>query len=392
MFLVVLPLFVVAHLSHHLVAALITPLLPFIRDTFALDYTQAGMLVSAFTLAYGIGQLPGGWLSDHLGFHRLITIGISGVALCGIFIGISTHYIMVLIFLVLMGLLGGGYHPSASPLISSAVESKMRGRALGIHQIGGTGSYFLSPLIAVGIAQLTGWRGSFLFISIPVFLYGIVFFILLNRWGYGKAYMKDTRESRHADEDVPTKIRYLVPVIILNAAVPIFIFSAVSFIPFYVVDNFGGSKEAAAVLLSLANSAGLWAGPLGGYMSDRIGKIPIILFTGLIAGPFIFLLNHVTFGVSISVLLLLLGMTQYMSMPVAESFIISHSPGKSRSTVLGIYYFASRGGPGLLTPFIGYLIDHNGFYTAYLYTGLLMFFIAAPCSAFIALNQKRYKQ
>ncbi len=390
MFFVVLPLFVVAHLSHHLVAALITPLLPYIRDTFALDYTQAGVLVSAFTLAYGIGQLPGGWLSDHLGFHRLITIGISGVALCGIFIGISTHFIMVLIFLMLMGVLGGGYHPSASPLISSAVDNKLRGRALGIHQIGGTGSYFLAPLIAVGIARLAGWRGSFLFISIPTFVYGIVFFILLNSWGYGKAYMKVTR--RNADEDMPAKIRSLVPVIVLNGAVIIFVFSSVSFIPFYVVDNFGGSKEAAAALLSFANSAGLWAGPLGGYLSDRLGKTPIILFTGLIAGPFIFLLNHVTFGMSIWLLLLLLGMTQYMGMPVTESFIIGHAPGRNRSTVLGIYYFASRGGSGLLTPLIGYLIDRNGFYTAYLYTGLLMFLIAIPCSVLIALNRNRDKR
>lgn len=387
-----LPLFVVAHLSHHLVSALITPLLPFIRDTFTLDYTQSGVLVSAFTLAYGIGQLPGGWLSDHLGFHRLITIGISGVALCGIVIGVSTHYITVLIFLVLMGVLGGGYHPSASPLISSSVENKMRGRALGIHQIGGTGSFFLSPLIAVGIARLAGWRGSFLFISIPTFLYGVVFFMLLKRWGYGKRYMQDTRESRRADQGIPAKIRYLTPVLIVNIAVPIFIFSVVSFIPFYVVDNFGGSKEAAAALLSLANSAGLWAGPLGGYLSDRIGKIPVILFTGLIAGPFIFLLNHVSFGVGISILLLMLGMTQYMSMPVAESFIIGHAPGKSRSTVLGIYYFASRGGPGLLTPLIGHLIDRYDFHTAFLYTALFVFLITATCSVLILLHKKQYER
>ena len=33
-----------AHLSHHLVTALPVPLLPFIRDEFALDYTRAGLV------------------------------------------------------------------------------------------------------------------------------------------------------------------------------------------------------------------------------------------------------------------------------------------------------------------------------------------------------------
>ncbi|MCK4803167.1 MAG: MFS transporter, partial [Spirochaetes bacterium] len=322
-FLVLLPLFVIAHLSHHLVAALITPLLPYIRDSFSMDYTRAGVLVSAFTLAYGVAQLPGGWLADRIGLSRLITMGISGVALCGILVGLSSNYVMLAAVLVLMGIMGGGYHPSASPLISSSVEQKYRGRALGIHQIGGTGSFFLSPLIAVGIANILGWRGSFISLSIPTLIFGVAFFILLNRWGYGREGGSDKSKNKTKDEGNTGRVRYLIPVIILNTVVQVFIFSSLSFIPFYVVDNFGGSNKAAAALLSLAHSAGLWAGPLGGFLSDRFGKIPILLFTGIIAGPLIYLLNHVSPGWSISIVLLLMGMTQYMGMPVTEAYTIS---------------------------------------------------------------------
>ncbi len=372
-----------AHFSHHIVSSLLTPLLPFIRDSFSLSYTRAGILVSAFTLAYGIAQLPGGWLSDRLGPHRLIIIGISGVALCGLLVGLSTSYIMLIIFFILMGILGGGYHPSASPLVSSAVEEKVRGRALGIHQIGGTGSYFLSPLIAVAIGRAIGWRGSFITISVPTLAYGLLFFILLKRWGYTETQKrKDSRKTTDSyGDDEPTG--NLVFVMIIAVCVQIFVFSSLSFIPLYVVDHFNGSEEAAAALLSVAHSAGIWAGPLAGTLSDRMGKIPIILFTGILSGPLIYLLNYVSLGVGITAVLLLLGMMQYMSMPVTEAYFISHSPKRGRSTVLGAYYFASRGGPGLLAPVMGYLIDRYSFSTAYLFTGAVMGFIGVACTVII---------
>ena len=68
------------------------PLLPFIRDDLALDYTQAGWLVSAYLVSYGIGQLPGGWLADRIGPRTVLTIGISGVALSGLLAGLSPTY------------------------------------------------------------------------------------------------------------------------------------------------------------------------------------------------------------------------------------------------------------------------------------------------------------
>src|SRR5512137_256820 len=127
-----LPVFVAAHFVHHLLTALHTPLLPLIRSDYALDYTYSGWVVSAFNLAYGIGQLPAGWLADRIGPRIIITVGICGVALAGLFIGLSQSFWMLILFLALMGFLGGGYHPASPPLIASLVEAKNRGRALGL--------------------------------------------------------------------------------------------------------------------------------------------------------------------------------------------------------------------------------------------------------------------
>jgi MFS family permease len=377
-----LPLFVLAHFGHHLMMALLVPLLPYIRNDFSLTYTQAGWLVLAYHLAYGISQLPGGWLADRIGPRIMLTIGVAGVAVAGLLIGLSPTYVVLALFLVLLGVAGGGYHPAAAPLVSASVEPKNRGRALGIHQIGGTGSFFLAPLIAAGIAGALGWRGTFLAISIPSITFGIVFYILLGRLGYTRKAKPEITLSHTKTAPAPGHLRRLVAFIVLGIAGMVLISSTISFIPLFIVDHFGTSEEAAAAMLSLAYFGGLWAGPLGGYLSDRLGRVPMILAMGFIAGPAIYLLNLVSFGVGFSAVLIIVGMAMHLGMPVTEAYVISHTSERKRSTVLGIYYLGSRGGPAI-APVIGYLIDHYGFHTTFSIVGAVMVAVTLICAIFL---------
>ncbi|HKJ85077.1 MAG TPA: MFS transporter, partial [Spirochaetia bacterium] len=170
-----------AHFSHHVLTAMLAPLLPFIRDEFSLSYAQSGAVTSAFTIAYGLAQLPAGWLSDRIGPRYMLLVGITGVAAAGAFIGLSPSFGLMLVGLVLMGIAGGGYHPASSAVISRIVRPERRGRALGVHIIGGSSSHFLAPLIAAGLVTLVGWRGSFLSLSTPVAIIGVVLFALISR-------------------------------------------------------------------------------------------------------------------------------------------------------------------------------------------------------------------
>lgn len=377
------PLFVLAHFGHHLIAALLQPLLPLIRDDFKLDYTQAGWVVSAYTLAYGVSQLPAGWLADRIGARLLITIGISGVAAAGLLVGLAPGYAMMAVFLVLLGILGGGYHPAASPLVSASVAEKNRGRVLGLHQIGGTLSFFVSPLLAIGIANLFGgWRGSFISLSLLTFVFGILFYILLGRLSGPRAGEPKSSVTT-ATAPGPDNMRRLISFVIIGIALQVVTFSVNSFIPLFAVDQLQASKEASAILLAVFQFAGLWAGPLGGYLSDRLGRVPVMLTVAFAAGPAVYLLNQVSLGWSIWAILLVMGACQYVGMPVAESYVISHSPARSRSTILGFYFFASRGGPGLLMPAIGYLADRFSFGTAFAVVGGALLAIVLVCSLFL---------
>ncbi|UCC15887.1 MAG: MFS transporter [Dehalococcoidales bacterium] len=101
-----------------MLTALPSPLLPYIQKEFSLTYTRASFVTTAFALANGAGQLPAGFLADRVGPRILITIGILGVAIAGVFVGLTQTFVLLLVCLVIMGLLAGGYHPAATPLIS----------------------------------------------------------------------------------------------------------------------------------------------------------------------------------------------------------------------------------------------------------------------------------
>lgn len=378
-----MPLFILAHFAHHLLTALPIPLLPMIRSDFSLDYTRSGFVISAFSLSYGIGQLPGGWLADRTGPRPVLTIGICGVALAGFFVGLSHTFPMMIFFLALMGVLGGGYHPAAPPMISASVEPQNQGRALGVHAIGGSASFFLAPLIAVLIATLWGWRGSFIGLAVPAMVFGIFFYRVLGRMAAAR---KDPLPAREMHPEGAARRRFargLVPFIILSTFTGAVIYSTVSFIPLFLVDHFHYTEETAGALFAFIYSGGLWMSPLGGYFSDRWGRVPVILTVCFLAGPVIFLLNEVPSGYGIVILLITIGMIIYARMPVSEAYIIEQTQEGNRSLILGIYFFSSMEGSGLLTPVVGYLIDHFGFYTSFSIAGAAVLLVTFPCSLWL---------
>ncbi|MFP4492033.1 MAG: MFS transporter [Spirochaetaceae bacterium] len=418
-------MFVAAHFFHHLLTAILVPLLPFIRDGFDLSYAQSGAVVSAFTIAYGFGQLPAGWLSDRVGPRYMLLAGISGVAIAGALIGISTSYMGLLIFLVLLGIMGGGYHPSASPLITAAVPASQRGKAIGIHIVGGSISNFLSPLVAVFIAGYLGWRGSYITISLPVFVFGLWLFFLMLRNDIRARRTKEASPQPAAEENPvgqesvsaveadagadavagttaeDTKemgdsrretLPNIIIILVISAAMGAAVGSSVSFVPLLVVDSLGYDQQTAALLLSIYFGTGIAAAPLGGIIVDRYGPLVLFFSVALLSGPIIILMGIIPHWGIMAVIMLSLGTIAFFRMTSSEIFFVSRVPGKYRSTVLGVYYFAGMEGRGIVSPFLGGAIDTWGFTASYTAVGLILSLIVAVCLAiFFILQRKRLR-
>jgi MFS transporter, FSR family, fosmidomycin resistance protein len=382
-FLTSLPFFILAHATHHLLTALPGPMQPYIQDEFKLNNAQLGGLTSAFSLSSGAAQLPAGFFADRLGPTILITIGVVGVGIGGMLIGLSSSYTMLMVFLILMGLMAGGYHPASTPLISMSVPPEQRGRALGFHLIGGNSSFFLAPLISAGIASAWGWRGSFLTLAIPTIILGILFFIYLNK-RYKKAHIEEMKR-RQMVESPPQPgykrrlIAFLTMMVLGGGAGA----SINAFLSVYMKNQLGASNTVATMSMSIVFSSGLWAGPVGGWISDRIGSTKVIIVTGILGGLTLFALKEVQLGWGLWIVLWIMGLIQAMRFPVTEVFIMSQSPAKNRSTIYGIYYSTMQYTGAIFAPIMGGFIDRFGYHTMFTFSAWAVTAVAVLTSFFI---------
>ena len=135
------------------------------------------------------------------------------------------------------------------------------------------------------------------------------------------------------------------------------------------------------------HSAGLWAGPLGGYLSDRLGRVRLILATCLISGSTVYLLNHVPYGPGFFVLLLIIGMSMFMRLVVSEAYIMGQTPTRHRSTVYGIFYFSSQESGAVFAPILGTVIDHFGFNYGFTIASVFIIILTLICAPFLRESQ-----
>jgi MFS family permease len=373
-----------------MVGTLPVPLLPFIAMEFGLDNTRTGLIISAFSIASGVSQLPAGFLADRIGPRMMITVSILGIGLSGLMIGLSHSYIMMLVFLVFLGIFGGGYHPSAPPLLAASVPPQIRGKALGFHLIGGNAAFFVGPLAAAGIAVIWGWRGTFISLSIPTIIFAVIFYLLISG-----AITKKKDKAAIQNEEKPSPqgwVRQMILFISVAAVVSSLSMSASSFLSVFAVKQLGTSAAVAAILVAVSSSSGLWAAPFGGHLCDRIGYIPAMLISCLATGPFIYLIAVTPYGASFIVVLLLWGALNSIRLPAVESYIVSQASPKRRSTLLGIYYATSQHSTGILAPVLGFFFDQAGYVPVLKVVAAISLGVTLIIGAFLWRSNNRLKQ
>lgn len=359
-------LFAYTHLSHDLCSGLLTALLPLIKEGLGLTYLQSGILLSAYTITSGLSQIPGGWLGDRIRRSIVIAVGLGGIGLSTLAVGLSPSYYPMIAILIIMGILAGGYHPSAVSMLSGYYDVTKRGKVIALHMVGGSIGFSIGPLLGGLIADYMGWRWAFIILGIPAIS---AVPIIIRKFTRAEKAADITSKQQTREEQTRTNssrigiIQILRPIAVLfflSVAMHLVAGAAMSFIPLYMVGKHGVAPAYAAILVGILRLGGISGSLFGGWLSDRWGRKQATIFSLVATGPVLYILTMLPFNAGFIVILIVFGMFRYMTQATMQPYLMDNVPAYLRATAFGIYFGMSLEGQSLVQPVVGHFMDIYG--------------------------------
>ena len=160
----ILLLTVGSHALVHVFDGMIAPLLPLLVREFNTNYFRIGIVVTLFSVLFGAGWLPAGFLADRIGPRRLITVYLFGAGAALIAVTAVGSYWVYAAVMAVVGLFCSTYHPAANTLIGKEIAA--RGNAFGIHGIAGSVGTAAAPVMIAWLGSRAGWRAPHLLFGV----------------------------------------------------------------------------------------------------------------------------------------------------------------------------------------------------------------------------------
>lgn len=337
---------------------------------FGLSNLEAGIITFANVFTSAIFQPTIGYYADlHQKRKAALMIGLALCAVSMAILGLSGNYGygMLLAAAILLGLAGSAYHPQSTNILAYFFPQS-RGKASGIHGIGNALG-FVTVFLAGGlfIAAL-GWQQAAYVMIIPGILAALVAGVLFEEPGSvgGQGALKGIS-------------RPMVLLTIVNGFNMMVFMGFVSFIPtFY--SRVGDLQIAtASSLVALMLLPALVTQPLGGILSDRMGRRNVILLALSIAtiaviafGLSGFISSWATWHIALMSVLgsAVFSFLLFMS-PVSLMFASELAVGERRGTTVGVVWGMSIAMGSLTPPLVGGLSDSFGYPVAFLSLAVL---------------------
>jgi len=157
---------------------------PEMMRELSLSPLQMSFVFSAFTLAYGLFEIPTGWWGDRVGTRRVLTRIVSWWSFFTMATATAFNYTSLLLVRFLFGMGEAGAWPNAAKTFSRWFPSSERGTAQGIFFMGAHLAGGLTPLLVTALLERFYWRLVFLIFGAVGFIWrqpGIAGFAMIRQ-------------------------------------------------------------------------------------------------------------------------------------------------------------------------------------------------------------------
>ena len=346
----------VSHFLNDTMQSLIASVYPILKEAYALDFAQIGMITLAFQFTASLLQPLVGHFTDRKAQPFSLAIGMGATFFGLLLLSVAQQYPVILIAAALVGLGSAVFHPESARIARLASGGRY-GFAQSVFQLGGSFGTSMGPVLAALIVVPFGQPSIAWFSS-------IAFLAIIILWRIGLWYKPQITTRRAvappAHPDAPSSRRVLIALVVLVALLfskQLYISSLSSYYIFYLIDRFGVSTQAAQLYLFVFLAANAIGAFFGGPVGDRFGRKYVIWFSILGALPFTLALPYAGLVGSavLSVVIGLILSSATSSIIVFAQELVPHRLGM----ISGVFFGFAFGIGGLGAAALGKLADHT---------------------------------
>ncbi len=280
-----------SHMLNDTMQSLLPSIYPILKQSYALDFGQIGLITLAFQMTASILQPIVGLVTDRYPMPYSAAAGMGLTVSELVLLAFAHSYPFLLLAACLVGLGSSVFHPKSSRIARLASGGR-HGFAQSLFQVGGNVGSAMGPLLAALIILPFGQASVSWFTSI-----GVIAMILLSfagRWYavHGTRRLKATPKT--GAETLPRR-RVVGAICVLVALVfsKFFYMSSLgNYLTFYLIETFHVSVQSAQLYLFVFLAAVAAGTFLGGPIGDRFGRKYVIWFSILGVLPFTLMLPH----------------------------------------------------------------------------------------------------
>ena len=292
----------------------VSPVLPILRETFGLSYGSAGWLISIFNVMGFALALPAGFILQKIGIKITGLISV-GSLMIGSALGAMAGGAGLLFFGRFVEGIGMGLIMVAAPAaISIWFPAEKRGLPMGLW----ASSVGLGIIVALNLApklvaaynwQAVWWAGS-AFAAVAFVLFGILFRMPKT----DEIRQSPSQPAPDSAEDKPaslTKAMANSSLWMIGISFGMYNLTVMAwnnFYPDFLATERGFSLGDAGFTSSLLMMTGIFASPIAGFISDRIGSLKKVILVPYIILTLLFLFPFTVTGWMIPGVMILTGM------------------------------------------------------------------------------------
>jgi FSR family fosmidomycin resistance protein-like MFS transporter len=346
-----------SHFLNDTMQSLIPSVYPILKENYALDFAQIGLITLAFQVTASLLQPVVGYVTDKKAQPFSLAIGMGSTFVGLLLLSVAHVYGMLLISAGLIGLGSAVFHPESARIARMASGGRY-GFAQSVFQVGGNFGSAMGPVLAALIIVPFGqpsiaWFSSIAFVAIVVLF-------RIGRWYKPRIPPRKTAAQVRSSE-APTSTRTAVALAILIVLVfskYIYLSSLTSYYTFYLIEKFHVSTQTSQLLLFVFLAAVAVGVYFGGPLGDRFGRRYVIWLSILGVLPFTLLLPFANLPGTVA-LTVVIGLILSSAMPAILVFAQELMPHRL-GMISGMFFGFAFGAAGIGAAVLGQVADAKG--------------------------------